>query len=115
MGPVPLYKRPQRALRSFHRVRSQRKELSRNWEADPHQAPVCQRLDLELCGLQNCEREISVVYKPSSLYCVVILTQMAEYIQLYTEYVVSLGLRGASKLNFTHTYPNGADPSINTT
>lgn len=94
---------------------TEKKQLSRNWEAGPHQAPVCQRLDLELCGLQNCEREISVVYKPSGLYYFVILAQMAEYIQLYTEYVASLGLHGASKLNFTHTYQNGADPSINTT
>lgn len=38
----------------------------RKWALTTHR--ICQRLDLGLFSLQHCEREISAVHKPTSLY-----------------------------------------------
>ena len=69
--------RPQRASSSLPpREDTAIRQSSVNQEEGPHKTSNLQHLDLGLPSLQNCQKQMFVVYKPLRLWYSVIAAQM---------------------------------------
>lgn len=73
-GICALIKRSQRALLPIHHVRTQKRPSGQ--EVGFSDPGICQNVELGTPRLWNCEKYISVVYKPPTLWYFLTAVQM---------------------------------------